>query len=384
MDLMYMTEAARQKAFTFSYFMTTAVIVTCFPLYFDSLGFSKVQVGLLYSAGPLVGIASNLFWGMLSDRYQALKKILNIVFGGQLLMVLSLSGTRSFPVLMALMIGFFFFQTPTSSLNDSLTLHTVRRTGLSYASFRVFGSYGFAFAALVFGFLLKQFGSRAAIFLPVATVALSLCLSFLLPNAKAAVKRLQFAGAFRVIASRRLLVFLAAVLLVSIAHRINDGFLALFLRNLGASETMIGVSWTISAISEIPVFYLLSRYGDRFKDLPLLAFASLIYVLRYIIMGTIDHPAWVLATQLMHSLSFGIYYITAVRYLHHLVPDEYRATGQAVFAVVWSSSAGLIGGAIGGWLFDVRGGHALYFFAAFMAFLAFAAFLSMHLLRREH
>lgn len=72
---------------------------------------------------------------------------------------------------MVLMGSFYFFQSPMSSLNDSQILLTIKNTGKSYASFRVWGSIGFAAAALVFGKLLKDFGIELTAVLMMTTIA---------------------------------------------------------------------------------------------------------------------------------------------------------------------------------------------------------------------
>jgi PPP family 3-phenylpropionic acid transporter len=177
--------------------------------------------------------------------------------------------------------------------------------------------------------------------------------------------------------SRRAAFFFSALLIISVAHRMNDIFLAVYLKGLGANESMIGLSWTISALGEIPVFYLFHRYGERFSALTLLSFASAVYVVRNAIMAAVPDPAWVLPVQALNSVSFGVFYLAAIRYFQQLVPDRFRATGQAAFAVVWSSLGGMLSGAAGGWLFEQYGGRSVFAAASAMAVVALAAFALM-------
>lgn len=160
----------------------------------------------------------------------------------------------------------------------------------------------------------------------------------------------------------------------------NDAFIALTLKQLGASEGLIGWSMLASAVSEIPIFFLLNKYGDKFKELPLLAFASLMFAVRFLFMSMTHEPSMVIIIQMMHSVTFGIYYVTAVRYITRMIPDQFRATGLGLFAVVWSSAAGLMSGLFGGMLFENAGRSSFYFVAVGLSFLAFIGFLSRHLL----
>src|SRR5690606_28040500 len=143
---------------------------------------------------------------------------------------------------------------------------------------------------------------------------------------------------------------------------------------LGASNSLVGIAWMVSSLSEIPILFLLSRYGHKLKELPLLAFASAAYALRFFLVSISQDPYALIATQLLHSISLGIYMITAIRSLQILIPDEYRARGQAIYAVVWAGMAGFLSGSIGRSIYDAYGATALYVIAALLAATASAGF----------
>ncbi|WP_261807536.1 MFS transporter [Paenibacillus sp. N3.4] len=371
------------KLFTFSFFMTMGIVVTFFPLYFDYKGYTKIQIGLLYAIGPLIGIATNLLWGYLSDRFQTVKKIMIILIAGQLVTALLVFTAGWFSLLYICLAMFFFFQQPVNSLNDSQLMLSIRTSGKSYASFRIWGSIGFAVSAGGFGMLLRYYGTGLTPMLCLLTISCSLIIVFLLKDARQSGKKMEFGGMINIIRSRRFIWFLLLVIIMSVSHRFNDGFLALYMRQLGASDSLIGYAWMTSALSEIPVFFFLSKQGHRFKELPLLAFAGVMYAVRFLIMGSIHNPSWVIGIQLMHSLTFGIFLFTANRYISQIIPDEYRSSGQAIFAVAWSSVAGLISGTLGGWIFDSSGGSTVYYIAACLSIVSAIGFLGTHLFQND-
>ncbi|WP_284645570.1 MFS transporter [Paenibacillus silviterrae] len=168
----------------------------------------------------------------------------------------------------------------------AVTLLTAKQTGKSYASYRVWGSIGFASASMLFGLLLKESGIPAAKRVCIAIVVMTLLFAFLLEDRKASARKVEFTHIFPILTSVRFLWFLILVLDVSIAHRMNDSFIVLYLKELGAPETFIGWSWLLAAASEIPVFFLLGRYGGRCKPL--------------------------------HGLSYGIFLLTALSYMQEL------------------------------------------------------------------
>lgn len=375
-------EVWRLRAFSFSFYTVMAVVVTYFPLYFYDRGFSEQQVGILYSIGPSVSIFANLIMGLASDKYRTIRKLLTLLLIGQLLMVLLLLPVNHFVLVSIIVGGFYFFQTPVNSLNDSLILLSQPHTGRSYPSIRIFGSIGFSIAALLVGQFLQGSGSGSTLYFALGAIIITLALSFLLKDYQGSLRKIEFSGFFKLIRKPQILSFFLLILVLSIAHRMNEGFLAIIMRQMGASESMIGTAWMLSSASEIPILYLLGKYGHKFKELPLLAFAGLTYALRFWLLSIATGPEWIVLIQAMHSITFGVFFSTALRYLSVLIPDEYRASGQAIYAVVWTGFAGLIAGTVGGFVMEQHGATLFFQVGMTISLFAAAGFLVKHLRNR--
>lgn len=370
------------RAFTFSIFTISSVVATFFPLYFAEIGFTNVQIGFIYSLGPLISLFSNLLWGIASDRFRTLKKILILLLIGQLIMISILTQTTSFALVCIVVLLFNFFFFPIYPLSDTMAIMTMQERGRNFMVVRIFGSLGFAASALILGMLLKQTGSHVTMWVCLSLTIISLLWAFTLTDKQGSVKKMEFSGLWKVLRQREVVWFFIFVFALAIAHRFNDAFLSLVLREMHANESTIGWSLTASSLSEIPVFFLLAKYGNKFKELPLLALASFMYAIRFLLMSIVSDPNLVIGIQAMHSVSFGIYFFTAVRYITNVIPDEYRATGLALFTIVWSSIAGLISGAFGGQLLN-QGKAIFYLIAMALSFLACLGFLSRHLFAKE-
>ena len=370
-----------QRAFTFTIYGTSVLVASYFQLYFNHLGFSSSQVGYLYAVGPFISIFSNMFWSMASDRYRTTKKMMLLLFAGQLGMGLLLSATSSFFAVFALITVFYFFYYPVFPLSDTMSIQTAQRHGKNFIVIRVFGSIGYAFFALSIGYVLGNVGISRTLLLAIIIAAACLLLATRLRDGvKTNGQKMEWKGLWNVLRQKEVLWFFAGVFCLALPYRMNEAFLTLTLKSMGASEGLIGWSLLAAALSEIPVFFLLSRFGERFKELPLLAPAALMFALRFFLMSIADHPGTVIAVQTLPSVTFGIYYVTAVRYITRIIPDEFRATGLALFTIVWSSAAGLVSGTFGGVLYEQTGRTTFYFIAAGLALVACAGFLARHLL----
>ena len=228
------------RAFSFSVFATAAIIVSYMPLYFQSLGFTSVQIGLLYSLGPLISIVSNFIWGVTSDRMQTIKKVLLILLLSQIVLSIALGYATTYGAVIVLLTAFNFFYYPIAPLTDSLAIVTTQSSGRSFISVRVFGSIGFACSALLFGFILGYAGAAYTIYVVLALGILSITLGLFITDKQASIRKMEFSGLLQVIMKREVLLFFLCVLLLAIAHRLNEAFLGIILVQLGGTEEIVG------------------------------------------------------------------------------------------------------------------------------------------------
>ncbi|WNS46168.1 MFS transporter [Paenibacillus sp. MMS20-IR301] len=384
------------RFFMFTFYGTSVLVVSYFPLFYSHLGFSSPQIGLLYSVGPLISILANLFWSMMSDRIGAVRKIIAILLGGQLVTAIILARMTDFSSVMIILPVFYFFYYPVYPLADTMAIKIAQRHGRNFIAIRVFGSLGYSFFALTVGYLLRALGPEYSVGICIVVVVSALLISIGLKDAARAepvpapedeaaegqpqIKQARSGGLKEILLQKEVLWFFGSVFLLAIGYRMNEAFLTLSLKGMNAGDEVIGWALLASALSEIPVFFALSKYGERFKELPLLAFASLMFALRFLFMALTQEPGMVVAIQAMHSVSFGVYFVTAVRYITRIIPDHLRATGMAIFTVVWSSGAGLLSGTFGGLIFQDAGRTVFYYVATGFSLLAFTGFFSKHLL----
>jgi PPP family 3-phenylpropionic acid transporter len=95
---------------------------------------------------------------------------------------------------------------------------------------------------------------------------------------------------------------------------------------------------------------------------------------RWALLSRAAHPVTVAGLQVLHGLTFGLFWGSAMRTLADLVPPRLRATGQAVFSGVVFGGANAVGYALSGAAYDRLGGAApLFAWAAGVELVAVAA-----------
>ncbi|WEK55400.1 MAG: MFS transporter [Candidatus Cohnella colombiensis] len=371
------------RAMQFTYYAFMSLLVAYFPLYFDSIGFTKLQIGAIYSIGPTLSILSNIVVGVISDKSQNIRRVVSLLFLGQILGLALLLPQKEFAVVSIIMAFFYFCQTPMNAVVDSINLLASEQLNRSFVALRMFGSLGYAIFAVVFGIVLKQYGSDLTIILGIIILAIGMLFSLFIGNYQASMRKFELRGLWSIVKDRRTIGFLVMIFFISIGHRINEGFLALTMRNLGADDSVIGIASLASAVSEIPMFFILAKYGYKIREMPLLAIAGAMYTLRFWLMSVATEPWMMVALQCMHIVTFAIFYITALRVLMNMIPEQYRASGQALYAVVWSGLSGVAAGVFGGRLIDIAGFSYAYRLGALFALLGTIGFLYLHFRRSE-
>jgi PPP family 3-phenylpropionic acid transporter len=362
------------RTYVFLYYASALFVLGYFPLYFQSIGFSKLQIGSIFAFGPTIGIFANLFWGYISDKFQVIKRLLLFILVMQFSFVLLLMATKQYTLIFIFMLSMFFFQASITPLTDSLSLLTTQAYGKSFAGLRSFGSIGFALTALAINPVFQKIGYSYTLILYSIALAIAFVSCTQITERVGEMKRVSFKGLFKLLGNRQVVLTLLSIFILAIAHRTNDNFLSLYLKEIGM-EKYLGYAFMMSALSEVPIFLLLGKYGERFNAFHLLALAAFFYAVRFFIVAQANDPVFVILAQLMHSITFGMFYITAIRVIANLLPNEYRSSGQALFTITFSGFASITSGVLGGWLYEYGSGRTLYTAISLLALVASLFFL---------
>ncbi|KAA8998378.1 MFS transporter [Paenibacillus spiritus] len=369
------------KGFTFFVYGAMVLFATYFPLYLQDRGLNKLEIGLLLAFGPLVSIFANPFWGLSSDRYPHVRRIVLMMLTGTLLFAELAFGAHTYETLYTAMLLFYFCQTPLLAQTHTLTLSYISDTGRPFGSFRLWGSVGWALTALLAGPVLERAGISSLAFLFAALLgAAMLSLAALPPLSRGsggfAVAPNPFRGIGRVIRNPYFLSFLIFGLLVSIPNTMNTTFLSLYITDMGGSRSIVGLAVFLSAFLEIGVLKLCERYLRRSVPALLgwLALVSLLFVFRWWLTAQATTPREVALIQIMHSTTFGGFFYVGAQLTRLLLPRPFRSSGHAFFTLGWSGIAGVAGGVLGGWLFQNFGAQNMYEFGGFLTLIGAVGF----------
>jgi PPP family 3-phenylpropionic acid transporter len=144
---------------------------------------------------------------------------------------------------------------------------------------------------------------------------------------------------------------------------------------LGAQEGTIGLAWSLSALSEVPVMLLAGIMISQIGANGLLQVAFITYAVRWFAYSSIQSPAWVLPVQLLHGLSFASFQVGGVTFINERTPKGMRTTSQAIFNTVSYGLGPILGAMIGGYFYDTVGFAALFRVLSILTVFGLGVFL---------
>ncbi|HZG12355.1 MAG TPA: MFS transporter [Kurthia gibsonii] len=359
------------KSYNFLLFGMLALFIPFLPVFMKAQGMSETKVGLLISVGSLITIIVQPTFGMISDRLKTIRKVMLV-----LILLTTISGfflyqasSMTWIVIFTLVV--YAFLMPLDPLCESLSFTTAETLKISYGSVRTYGALGYAVLSLIVGYIMDWFGLHSISYLFAVAGILAFLSVWLLRDAPPSPVPVTIEGFKKLILNKEILLFLLLILIASISARMNDTFLGIHVITLNGDNKLVGLAFFIAAASEIVIFALSFMWLKPGKELLLITIAIFFYVVRFFLSGIVDHPYALIAVQLLQMVTFPIFYTAAIQYLYKLVPREWRATGQTLLALLFFGFSGMVTSAIGGYVYNVFGGHNFYFMLTGISAVAF-------------
>lgn len=350
---------------------------------------NKLEIGVLMSIGPFVSIFANPFWGLWAGRYPNIRVIVLLMLAGTLLFSQLIFQANTYETIYAAIILFFFCQTPLFAQSNTLILSYIYGSEQRFGSFRLWGSLGWALTAIAAGPIVDYGGVSVLSYLFAVLLGLSIVSLATLPKLRHSIgiAPMPLRGFHVLFKNPYFLFFIFFGILVSIPNTVNNTFMSLYINDMGGSKTMVGLAVFLSSIVEVGVFMLCDRYLRRKISVLIgwLALVSLFFALRWWLMAQSTTPLEVAFIQILHSITFGGFFYVGTELTMLLIPRPYRSSAQALYTLSWSGISAMMGGILGGWLFQYLGAQSMYEFCVFLALIGAVGYAGMWVfVRRNH
>jgi MFS family permease len=363
------------SAFYLIYFAALAVFSPFLVLYYQQLGFSGGQVGLLLGVSPFLSLFASPFWTGLADARHRHKAVLTVTLVAAIVFAALYPFFRSFGPLFTVVALFSFFVAPIVALVDSATISMLGDQREMYGRVRLWGTVGWGIAAPLAGIFLQRYGLQWMFWMYSALMAINLFITRKLVFVKPASSTPFWAGLRVLLTNRRWVFFLLTVFIAGIGLSAQTNYLAVLMEIKGGDKSLLGVALFITTLSEVPIMFFSNRLLKGLKSRGLLILAIFFTGLRCLLYALVAGPVALLVLQLVHGLTFPLLWVAGVTYVAENAPEGLGATGQGVFGSVMVGFGMAAGGPLGGLLIDRMGISGMYAVFGLIVFAGLGLFL---------
>lgn len=355
-------------AYYFAYFVAVGVFEPFLTPLWREFGLSSAEIGLLNAIMPGVATVAPFFWTAYADLSRRGDRIFLWTTWLSAIAACALPNAQRFVPAAVGVFCLAIFRTPLIPFANSMTLRALQDRPQRYAGIRLWGTLGYICAAVASGPVMDWLGLRVGMY----GVAAAMLACGTVAWAGRSRERVRLAPVglreiLEVIRDRRLLVLVAATGLAWVSYGPYGTFYTIHLERLGFSRAFAGAAWALAAGSELIVMLLWPRMCAWATPRTWLIVGLTAHPVRWLLSSMARDPLFLLAIQLTHACTFGVFYLAAVQSVERLVPDGLRTTAQGVFASVTFGVGGLVGNGLGGVLYEVIGMTALYIAAAIVS-----------------
>lgn len=378
MLLTRLSPVTRASLFYLAFYFSLASYLPFINVYFRTLHLSGWQIGMLSALIPGMSFLVVPPLAVLADRRSWRVRLLTGAVAGCAVSLILLMLPSGFLALLPAMALFSLFYCPIVPLADTSIVGMASRQGLNYGGMRLWGSFGFALSAGLFGAVWQYAGYRAMFAVGAGLSVVVAGLARSLDEAPHLVRRQR--TPLRAIAHDRLLVgVLITTVLAASSVGMEFTFVGIYMSNLGGSGLLVGLIFAVAAMFELPTMRYSGVMAERIGAGETLLVAYGLLVVSYLGYAAAPNPYALLACSVLRGLGYGLFYVGTIRFLNARAPAEWSATVQGIMNATAYGLGQLITRPLGGKIYDSFGPRVLYLFCA--ALVAIAAFIMTFMVR---
>jgi PPP family 3-phenylpropionic acid transporter len=369
------------STFNFLLFAAIASVSPFIVLYYQGLGFTGTQIGLLTGVTPLVTFFSAPLWTGLADatRRHRLLMSLAMLAGAITLLVFPLLNAFVPVLLIAVLLNVFV--APVTPFADSATMFMLADEKEMYSRVRIGGTIGYGLAAPIAGIFVQDYGLRFAFWGSAALFLLGFIVSQKLVYGQSEVDSPARGCVRSLMSNPRWVLFLIVAFAGGAGLAAFNNYFFPYMQELGANESTMGLALMVGTVAEIPTLFFCNRLIKRLQAYGLLTLSMVVTGLRMLLFAASGRPELVLIIQLLNGLTFPALWVAGVSYADENSSSSMRTTAQGLFSATVLGFGTAVGGFIGGLLLERMGGRGLYFAfgAGVLAVVAVAALIQRRL-----
>jgi MFS transporter, PPP family, 3-phenylpropionic acid transporter len=163
---------------------------------------------------------------------------------------------------------------------------------------------------------------------------------------------------------------------VQVCVGVIDGYLFVYLDQLGAPPSLLGACLMMIGAAELPVFAYSGQILNVLGYSGSLHLALAAFCCRLLVYSTVHlmPTYWIVAPcEMLHGITFGIAWAAGVNYCRAAAPEGLKSTIQSFFSATYYGLGRAVGGLVGGLMLHRFGGPVLFGSVATFTFSSWIA-----------
>lgn len=373
-----LSEKRRYQTLYFLFFASGSGVTAFRNVYFEELGLSGSQMGIIGAVMVGAGIFAQPAWGVVADRYGKTKASLLVgtavsVLVGLAFPVIGALALAPFLLFLLASVAFAVSRAPIMPIANSMVLDS----GLEYGSVRAFGAIAFGLGLVGIGVLVEWFDTPVIFYIYVVGMILFFLFLLDLPEPDTTVSPDYRRDAMTLLTNRRFLLLLVVGLLMGGALSGGASFFAVFMRDIEAGDDVTGFAWFIRTVGEAAIFLTMARIGLAYRWQLSLGVGA--YAVGYAIYGFTAAVPAIVSVQVLLGVGYAMFNLATVNLAHRFAPEALSSTAQAIMTGVGIGAGRAVGQLGAGGLVDLVGTQELYLWLSGALVVALVVSLGFHL-----
>jgi MFS transporter, PPP family, 3-phenylpropionic acid transporter len=354
---MKISEAWKLRILYFLVFCCTASWLPIIADYLKDKGLNGVQTGVILAITPLMMFLVQPVYGLLADRLGYKKCLLfSTVLAATSYLLFLFNG--GFWYLFIITIFMSLFYNTIQPILDSLSLKLVQTNPeFSYGTLRIAGAAGWAFTGIITGQVIDSVNTTAIFIISAISMLLTFIFSFTLVSdikKEITIEKQSFNNIKSILGNPALVFLLISVFLISVGTSAIWYFYSMYMKQNGASASLVGYGLSLQGLCELPLFYFSARIISKLGLKKTLLITIAATVIRMLLYSVVKNPQLALFIELSHGISWSLFWVVCVEYVNKLVREDWRATGQSLLYAAYYGAGIIAGNFWTGYLSDTK------------------------------
>ena len=310
-----------------------------FPLWLQAKGFHAEQIAVILAAPMFLRVVTTPMLTALADRAKDRANVYIAVVAATMIISAGYFLPATYTGVLAVSLLLAIAWTPHSPMADSLALSGVRRFGSNYTAMRKWGSISYFCANIAGGFILAATGPQVVPIIIFVALAAALVAGLWAPRMGRPRKASPLSAtdiqqSAPTLFNAYFLYFTLGVGIITASHAFLYGFVSIYWRSVGISDSVVGLLWAWGVVAEVCMFLFFNRIFGSTSVVRVMVIAGIGSIVRWIAFPLV----WPLGlgvagfflVQSLHSVSVAMVLIGLQKMIGETVSEERTGAAQGI------------------------------------------------------